>query len=155
MGRELAALGLRVEVLPVDGVTDLRPYEAAVIGSAIRGGRLLPEAAQFVRGNRDALERMPVAFFAVGLSLLRGSREAAASLEPVCGLIKPVSVGLFAGALDPRDLSPFLRFAMKLIKAPVGDFRDWDAIRGWATQLGGCLKEGMCATGQQSERNEG
>ena len=88
---------------------------------------------------------MPVACFAVGLSLREGTeksrREAAAALVPVEELVKPVSVGLFAGALDLGKLPPFLRLLMRLIKAPVGDFRDWTTIHAWATEMGKILKE--------------
>jgi len=145
IGRTLADLGFPAEVLPVDKVQDLRGYEAAVIGSPIRAGKWLPEALGFVRRNREGLIRVPVACFAVGLSLREGTeksrREAAAALEPMEELVKPVSVGLFAGALDPGKLPPFLRLLMRLIKAPVGDFRDWTAIHAWATEVGEMLKE--------------
>lgn len=145
IGRALAGAGLGVDVRPVGEVDDLSPYRAAVVGSPIRGGKWLPEAVGFVRENREALSRIPVAYFAVGLSLREGTEEARRetmdALESVRNLVAPVAVGLFAGALDPRWLPLMLRGLMRLIKAPVGDSRDWAAIRAWATKLGEKLKE--------------
>ena len=140
IGRGLAAAGWGVDVRPVGEVRDLRPYRAAVIGSPIRGGRWLPEAVDFVRKNGEALKRMPVAYFAVCLTLrddTEGNRsEVAACLDPVCELVQPVELGLFAGALDPSSLPLVLRLLLRCIKAPAGDFRDWNAIRAWAVKLG-------------------
>jgi menaquinone-dependent protoporphyrinogen oxidase len=99
-----------------------------------------------VRKHREALRRIPVAYFALGLSLLEGTEaaegKAAAALEPARKQVPPVEVGLFAGALDPRKLSPFLQLLMRLIRAPVGDFRDWEAVRAWTEGLAAKLKEG-------------
>ncbi|MGY4707283.1 flavodoxin domain-containing protein [Candidatus Bipolaricaulota sp. J31] len=140
IGKALAGAGLVADVRPVGEVNDLSPYRAAVVGSPIRGGKWLSEAVGFVRGNREALSQIPVAYFAVGLSLREGTeearREAMAALESVRELVAPVDVGLFAGALDPRKLPWILRLLMRLIKVPAGDFRDWTAIRAWATRLG-------------------
>jgi menaquinone-dependent protoporphyrinogen oxidase len=39
---------------------------------------------------------------------------------------------VFHGALDPARLSLAERLVAKGTKAPVGDFRPWDAIDAWA-----------------------
>jgi menaquinone-dependent protoporphyrinogen oxidase len=39
---------------------------------------------------------------------------------------------VFFGALDPSVLGFAERMIAKAVKAPTGDFRDWDAIRAWA-----------------------
>ena len=49
--------------------------------------------------------------------------------------VKPVRIGTFAGALRYRNLSSLEKMLMKLIGAPEGDFRDWNAIRAWANDL--------------------
>ena len=41
-----------------------------------------------------------------------------------------------AGKVDLARLSFFERMAVKLVKSPVGDKRDWDRIRQWANGLG-------------------
>ena len=42
---------------------------------------------------------------------------------------------MFAGKLDPAKLSFIQRKMTELVKSLVGDFRDWDAIRGWTEYL--------------------
>jgi hypothetical protein len=50
-------------------------------------------------------------------------------------LVKPVSVGFFAGKLDYRTLTlPKRLFARIVIRKP-GDFRNWPAIRAWAAEI--------------------
>jgi menaquinone-dependent protoporphyrinogen oxidase len=50
-------------------------------------------------------------------------------------LVKPLSVGFFAGKLDYRTLTlPKRLFAQIVIRKP-GDFRNWPAIRAWAAEM--------------------
>ncbi len=144
IGKTLAEGGAQVDVLPMNDVKDLAPYQAVVAGSAIREGKWLPEAMQFVQTHRAALTQKPFAAFLVCMTLAmpKGDyREHVATwLEPVRALVKPVSEGLFAGVLDISQVSSFsakvkfwLSVAMGVWKE--GDHRDWNAIRTWAEGL--------------------
>ena len=42
---------------------------------------------------------------------------------------------MFFGALDHDKLGFGERMMVKAVKAPQGDFRDWDAIAGWADEI--------------------
>jgi menaquinone-dependent protoporphyrinogen oxidase len=54
--------------------------------------------------------------------------------------VKPVSVAFFGGKLVYTDLNILqMLFVMLIIGARPGDFRDWEAIRGWATGLHAAL----------------
>ena len=55
IGKILAENGVQVEVSPMNEVYDLSPYRAVVAGSAIQGGKWLPEAMQFMQKNRAVL----------------------------------------------------------------------------------------------------
>ena len=85
-------------------VNDPSQYRAVVAGSAIQGGRWLPEAMQFIHTHQAALAQKPFAAFLVCMTLAMKNdkyREHVANwLKPVRALVKPVSEGLFAGALD-------------------------------------------------------
>ncbi|NNJ47912.1 MAG: flavodoxin, partial [Acidimicrobiia bacterium] len=48
---------------------------------------------------------------------------------------------LFAGKLDKETLGFAERAITKALKAPDGDFRDWDAISAWATAIASELAE--------------
>jgi menaquinone-dependent protoporphyrinogen oxidase len=144
IGKTLAEGGALVDVLPVHTVKDLAPYRAVVAGSAIRGGQWLPEAMQFVRTHQAALSQKPFAAFLVCMTLAmpKGDyREHVATwLEPVRLLVKPVSEGLFAGALDISKVPSFgdrLKFRLSVAMGvwSEGDHREWGAIRAWAESL--------------------
>ena len=139
--------GCQVDVCPVGKLNGVDGYDAVVIGSAIRAGKWLPEATKFVEKHRDALGRVPVALFAVCLTLKDDTEEnrrtVAAYLDPVRQVVQPVEVGLFAGVMDYSKLPFILRLLMKAMKSPQGDFRDWEAITSWATDIAAVLKEAV------------
>ena len=145
IGNTLAENGAQVDVLPMQEVKDLAPYRAVVAGSAIRGGKWLPEALQFIQTHRATLAQKPFAAFMVCITLAMPSADRyragiAGWLEPVRALVEPVSEGLFAGELDFSKLPvTFDTLKMRAAAAfgifPRGDHRDWTAIRTWAESL--------------------
>lgn len=145
IGKTLAESGAQVDVRPMQDVTDLAPYRAVVAGSAIQGGQWLPEAMQFVRTHQAELARKPFAAFLVCMTLAMPNagkyrRHVATWLEPVRALVRPVSEGLFAGALDLRKVPSFrdrmkFRLSVALGVWSEGDHRDWRHIRAWAESL--------------------
>jgi menaquinone-dependent protoporphyrinogen oxidase len=51
-------------------------------------------------------------------------------------IVEPFAEGYFAGKMDYSKLKPLDRFiAKRLVKAPEGDFRNWDKIKSWALKL--------------------
>jgi len=125
-------------------VQDLAQYQAVVAGSAIQTKQWLPEAMQFVQTHRKVLAQKPFAAYLVCMTLAmkKGNyREQVATwLEPVRALVKPVSEGLFAGALDLKKIPSFsdrLKFRLSILLGvwSEGDHRDWYAIRTWAASL--------------------
>ena len=145
IGKTLAESGAQVEVRPMQDVTDLAPYQAVVAGSAIQGRRWLPEAMQFMQTHRATLAQKPFAAFLVCMTLAMPSadkyRQGVADwLAPVRALVKPVSEGLFAGALDIGKIPSFgdrLKFRLSVLLGvwSEGDHRDWNAIRAWADSI--------------------
>ena len=139
IGQALCDAGAAVDVRLVENVSDLSPYRAVIVGSAIRVGRWLPEASKFVETHREALSQVPVAYFLACMTLEDDTEEnrrtVAAYLDPVREMVQPVDVGLFAGAMDPSKLSFVFRLMMKAMGTPEGDYRDWEAIRAWADGL--------------------
>jgi len=107
IGQSLCHNGALVDVRLINGVTDLKSYEAVIIGSAIRSDRWLPETPSFVEENRQFLSGIPVAYFMTCLAMSHASKEnqgkALSYLDPVIKAVpevKPVDIGLFAGVLD-------------------------------------------------------
>ena len=145
IGQTLTDSGAPVEVCRMQDVKDLAAYRAVVIGSAIQGKQWLPEAMQFMQTHRATLAQKPCAVFSVCMTLaMPGAdkyRQAVADwLEPVRALVRPVSEGLFAGALDISKVPSFsqrLKFRLSVAFGiwTEGDHRDWKAIRAWAADL--------------------
>jgi menaquinone-dependent protoporphyrinogen oxidase len=139
IGTALREEGAAVDVLRADEVADLTPYTMVVIGGPVYAGSWLSDALDLVTRHRQALAAIPVALFAVGILIAEDTPEnrqkLRATLDPAVQQITPVSIGLFAGKLDPKELSFPLRMMLKVMKTPEGDYRDWDAIRTWAKSL--------------------
>jgi menaquinone-dependent protoporphyrinogen oxidase len=145
IGKTLAEGGAAVDVLPMENVKELAPYRAVIAGSAIQGKRWLPEAMQFVQAHRAELAGKPFAAFLVCMTLAMRNGEnyrpfVSEFLAPVRALVKPVSEGLFAGALDIArvpTLKDRLMFRLSVLFGVwrEGDHRDWNAVRGWAESL--------------------
>jgi len=138
IGQVLCEEGVAVDVRLVKNVNDLSPYQAVIVGSAIRMGKWLPEVVEFVKTHQDTLSRVPVAYFTVCLTMkddtVENRRKALAYLDPVrkqLPQVKPVDIGLFAGAVDYKKLSFAYSLILKVMGAPEGDFRNWEAIRTW------------------------
>ena len=139
IAKALSAAGAAVDVCPVKEVADLSPYRAVVLGSPIRMGRWLPEAFAFLKAHQAELKRVPVAYFVTCVTLtsntVENRRTVDAYLDPARAILHPVSVGLFAGALDGSKVSFLDRLMIKAIKTPEGDFRKWDEIHLWGESL--------------------
>jgi len=147
MGQVLRQAGLRTDVLPVDRVSDLTPYKAVVLGSAVYIGKWRKEAMKFLQANETALAQRPVWLFSSGplgegdpLELTQGWRFPG-KLQPSADRIAPRDIAVFHGAVDVGKLNFIEKWMLKNTKAPVGDFRDWDAITSWTTAIADELKK--------------
>ena len=140
IGQVLRDGGLDVDVRSVKEAPDISGYNALVLGSAVWAGKPLPEATRFVTAQRDALARLPVAYFVLCDTLKEDTPEnrerARGFVDPLVAVQAPVSVGLFAGARRFGKLYPLLRWLLKhVMRLAEGDWRDWDQIRAWAADL--------------------
>jgi menaquinone-dependent protoporphyrinogen oxidase len=160
IGQSLSARNHSAQVLPVEEVKDLGSYDAVILGSAIRTGKWLPEAMDFVGTHRDALSQKRVAYFHTCLTLSRPTEEnltkARSFFAPLMerfSEVRPVSLGGFAGVLDYAKLSGPVRMVMKLKMngqgISEGDYRDWNAIDMWGDGVSGILT--ARARGQEEE----
>ena len=142
IGKELCNKGASVDIRLVKKVTNLSTYRSVIIGSPIYKGKWMPETVKFLKENSQILSKVPVAYFVVCMTMQNPTEEnrqkALAYLDPVghsVPQVKPVKVGLFAGALHYDKLPWLMRKIIKSKGLPEGDFRDWNTIRTWATHL--------------------
>ena len=146
IGLVLKDAGFVVDVLPANKVSDLGPYTAVVLGSAVYIGGWRKQAARFLKTNEKALAEKKVWLFSSGptgkgdpVELVQGWRFPKA-LQHIADRVRPVDIALFQGAAFPEKLSGIGRWMMKKVKAPLGDFRDWNAITVWAGKIAAKLK---------------
>lgn len=147
IGEVLRQEGLPVDVLPVNQVGDLTPYTAVILGSAVYIGRWRKEAIKFLEANEEMLAERPVWLFSSGptgegdlVELLKGWRFPEAQ-QPIADRIQPRDIAVFHGALNRDKLNFIEKWMIKNVKAPVGDFRDWQAITAWATAVADALRQ--------------
>jgi menaquinone-dependent protoporphyrinogen oxidase len=148
VGQVLREAGLPADVLPVDRAGDPAKYRAVVLGSAVYIGQWRKEAVKFLKTNAAVLAKRPVWLFSSGptgegdpAELMQGWRFPG-KLQPIADSIGPRDIAVFRGAVDESKLNWLEKWALKNVKAPAGDFRDWDAIAAWATAIADALKAG-------------
>jgi menaquinone-dependent protoporphyrinogen oxidase len=144
IGQALSTNGRSVDVRPFTAVSDLDPYQAVILGSAIHSGKWLPEAQAFVQRHQGALRRIPTAIFQVCMMMATDSepyqRMTSDWFDPVASQIHPVAKKSFAGAILLNQYPKLtdklgLRIFLATIKLKPGDYRDWEAVRAWAKSL--------------------
>jgi menaquinone-dependent protoporphyrinogen oxidase len=148
IGEVLRETGLAADVLRADRVGDLSAYDAVVVGSAVYIGRWRKEAVKFVKNNEQALAAKPLWVFSSGptgegdpLEMVQGWRLPS-SLQPIVDRMQPRDVTVFHGAADESKMGRLDKWLLKNVKAPTGDFRDWDAIAAWAGDIAAALQGG-------------
>lgn len=147
IGQVLRQAGVPADVQSVDRVGDMTAYKAVVLGSAVYMGQWCKDAATFLETNAKDLADRPVWLFSSGPTgkgdpgqLMKGWRFPEAQ-QPIADRIKPRDITFFHGVLDMKKLSLPEKVIVKGIKAPIGDFRDWDAITAWAAAIADALKK--------------
>ena len=145
VGKTLSESGWSVDVKDVKTVQEVEGYQAVIIGSGIRAGRVYSEVKDFVKNHQTGLQKMPVAYFVVCMAMRNDTPEkriaADAYLDPLREEVKPVDVGLFAGKMDPDRLGTLDKLMQKIRNMPVGDFRDWKSIEDWSRALAPKLQQ--------------
>ena len=145
IGQTLRQAGLPTAVQPADRVKDLAPYRAVVLGSAVYMFHWRKQAVKFLKANEKALSERPVWLFSSGPTS-GGDPEAflegvklPKSVQPIADRIRPRDVAIFYGVLDPKRMNPFEKWIIGRIKAPLGDFRNWDSVNAWAAAISDAL----------------
>ncbi len=139
--------GLQVEEASVDEVTTLETYDAYVIGSAVYTGHWLKPARRLIDRFRNDLPGKPVWLFSSG-PIGEPPKPDGDPIE-VGEIVEAIGVRdhrVFAGRLDKSLLGFGERAMITAVKAPEGDFRDWEAIREWADGIAQELAEAADTT---------
>jgi menaquinone-dependent protoporphyrinogen oxidase len=128
--------GLMAVVLPVDQRPDPAPYAAVVLGSAVYAGRWLEAARDYASTYAAALRARPVWLFSSGpIGEPPFPPDEPHDAGPVGQVTGARGHRVFPGRLDKGLLGFGERAMVTAMRAPLGDFRDWAAVRAWADAI--------------------
>ena len=146
-GAQVEAVEIKKEKLS----SGLEEYDLIIIGSGIQASRWTKAPLKFIENNLESLANRKVALFVVCGDAGNPDRVEIAQTDYLDAVIakypslSPVSTGLFAGMFDFNRYNFVTRTIVKSIakrRTPKGtelpeiqDFRDWDQIREWITNL--------------------
>lgn len=137
IAEKLRQLGKEAEARPVDAVENAGSYDAFVIGSAVYYGSWLKEATEWVHRNQTILAGRPVWLFSCGPlgTEVKDAEQQPKEIAEFRQAIRPHDQRIFYGALDHSNLSFAERMMAKAVRAPEGDFREWETIESWAASI--------------------
>lgn len=137
--------GVDARACAVADVLEVSSCEAVVLGSAIHGGKWLPEARQFADRNAAPLREQPVWLFSVSTlgdeesmfpprvaNRLRALRKETPEMAEIRRLLHPRQHRNFAGAITRSHWPATGRAFFRATGGRYGDHRNWPAIDAWA-----------------------
>lgn len=113
---------------------ELNGYDGVVMGSSVYFGRWMKEATAFVDRIRPMLTDRSTWLFSTG-PLGGQARTDPLEMAGLAASLHVVEHRLFAGAMSKNRLSFLERVLVNGVKAPYGDFRDWNEIDSWAATI--------------------
>ena len=130
------ALGLSAVVQTADRAPDPSSFDAVLAGSAVYAGRWLEPAREYVGRHAAALRGRPVWLFSSGpIGQPPFPPDEPHDARPLAEVIGARGHRVFPGRLDKELLSVGERAMVTAMRAPLGDFRDWPAVRRWAGEV--------------------
>jgi menaquinone-dependent protoporphyrinogen oxidase len=140
IGEELEGRGLEVTAGSADQTHDLAGYDAVVLGSAVYAGHWMAEARDLA-DRIAAVDPQPVVWvFSSGP--VGDPPKPEEDPVDVAGIVEALGARghqVFAGKIDKSRLSFGERAIVTALRAPVGDYRDWDQIASWAGEIADAL----------------
>ncbi|MGY1782552.1 flavodoxin domain-containing protein [Geodermatophilus sp. SYSU D01036] len=131
---------LYAAALPAESRPDPAAWDAVVLGSAVYAGRWLPPAQELAVRCAGVLRRRPVWLFSSGpIGDPPYPPDEPQDAAALAALLAPRGHRVLPGRLDRSLLGFGERAMVTAMRAPVGDFRDWDAVRSWADEIAAAL----------------
>jgi menaquinone-dependent protoporphyrinogen oxidase len=140
IGSTLMTRGFEVVVKEPGHVEEVHTFDAIVVGSAVYAGHWMKPAIELTERFAERFPGKPVWLFSSGpLGDPPKPTEDPVDVAEVMKLTGAREHRVFAGKLDKAMLSFPERAIVGALRAPYGDFRDWDEIRGWAEEIADSL----------------
>ncbi|NNC92171.1 MAG: flavodoxin [Acidimicrobiia bacterium] len=140
IAKVLNARGHATVVMAPEEVEHVDNVDAVIIGSAVYAGHWLKSAKQLIERCQAGLVGIPVWTFSSGpIGDPPKPDEDPVDVADILTAVNTTEHRLFAGKLDVDKLGFAERAIIKALRAPSGDFRDWEAIKSWANEIGAAL----------------
>ncbi len=137
----LTGEGVDARIVVPDEVESLDGFDAVVLGSAVYAGRWTKSMRELTVRLAGELAQRPIWLFSSGpVGDPPKPEEDPVDVADVMERTGASEHALFAGRLDKKLLSFGERAIVGALKAPEGDFRDWDGIRAWSISIAEALK---------------
>ncbi|MFQ1002408.1 flavodoxin domain-containing protein [Modestobacter sp. SSW1-42] len=128
--------GLSAVAVPVERRPDPARFDAVVLGSGVYAGRWLEPARHYAAEHVAALRGRPVWLLSSGpIGDPPFPPDEPHDAGPIGASIRARGHRVFPGRLDKKLLSIGERALVTAMRAPVGDSRDWVALRAWAEEI--------------------
>ncbi|MFZ0015069.1 MAG: flavodoxin domain-containing protein [Acidimicrobiia bacterium] len=147
----LAEGGLDVDLRAPEEVAELAGYAAIVIGSSVYAGHWQANAKELA-GRIGSCDPLPLVWLFSSGPLGDPPKPVEDPVD-VASIVETTSARdhrLFAGSLDKAKLSFGERAIVAALRAPEGDFRDWDEISRWADEITDTLRAGSISITEPS-----
>lgn len=153
IAQSLTAVGHAAELFDVEHPTprlDVERFQFAIVGAPVHAQGYPRAVARFVRKNRAFLERIPSAFFSVGLAIASKHSDGRAQTMPLVQKFlaesgwRPRRVEFVAGALQYSKYNPLVRLVMRHIAEKEGgetdtsrdyEYTDFAAVERFAREF--------------------
>ncbi len=151
IGRTLSETGLVCQVQEIDQETNPNGYDAVVIGSAVYMGHWMEVATRFVQTYATELAARPIWLFSSGpVGKPPYPDPGTLKLDEIQALTDARGHRQFGGVMNRDQLGLLPRLMATIIRAPKGDFRDWDEVRAWSREIAAALQLAAPTTGHGS-----
>ena len=128
---------------------EIERYEKIIIGASIRYGRHNPKIYEFIKMNKEVLEKKKSAFFSVNVVARKSEKNTPGTNPYIMKFLKksewqPKKLGVFAGKIDYPRLSFINKIAIRLImfitKGPTNtnntyEFTDWQRVKKFINEF--------------------
>src|SRR3954447_12079502 len=132
---QLREPGLEVDFRGPEAKSELDDYDALVIGSGIYLRGWMGEARGFIKRNAADVVGRPVWLFSSGPVGDRRDPADSAEGDRLLAEVHGKEHRIFAGSLAKDQLGYTERLAIRMVKAPYGDYRPWAEIDEFASSI--------------------
>jgi menaquinone-dependent protoporphyrinogen oxidase len=128
--------GHDVDIASPEHVTDLSSYDAVVLGSAVYAGHWVASAKDLADRIAELSTHPETWIFSSGpVGDPPKPEEDPVDVVPILEATTARDHRVFSGKIDKAKLSFGEKAILVAVRAPEGDFRDWNEIESWANEI--------------------